>query len=135
MIIHLENRCAKLKVGDKVLLRHTAFKGKHKIQDRWEYIIYEVIEQPVGKMPVFKVKPIEGDGKMKVVHRNLLLPLSSDHTSKLDTESMVDQAVNMHGIIAAGAFTSHVQNMSAFSKAWVVDMFPQGVLQQLVTTL
>ena len=26
-------RCAKLMVGDKVLLRHTAFKGKHKIQD------------------------------------------------------------------------------------------------------
>ena len=27
-------RCAKLKVGDKVLLKCTAFKGKHKIQDR-----------------------------------------------------------------------------------------------------
>ena len=26
-------QCAKLMVGDKVLLRHTAYKGKHKIQD------------------------------------------------------------------------------------------------------
>ena len=25
----------KLEVGDKVLLKHTAFKGKHKIQDQW----------------------------------------------------------------------------------------------------
>ena len=25
-------RCTKLMVGDKILLRHTAFKGKHKIQ-------------------------------------------------------------------------------------------------------
>ena len=46
----------KLMVGDKVLLRHTAFKGKHKIQDHWENIIYEVIEQPSGKIPVFKLK-------------------------------------------------------------------------------
>ena len=37
---------AKLMVGDKVLLRCTAFKGKLKIQDHWENIIYEVIEQP-----------------------------------------------------------------------------------------
>ena len=54
-----------------------------------------------------------------MVHWNLLLPLFSDpldHTNKLDTESMVDQTVNMHGVIAAGAVTSHVQNMSAYSK-------------------
>ena len=31
--------CAKLMVGDKVLLRHSAFKGKHKIQDHWENTI------------------------------------------------------------------------------------------------
>ena len=47
---------AKLMVGDKVLLRHTAFKGKHKIQDNWENTIYEVIEQPFENMPVFKIK-------------------------------------------------------------------------------
>ena len=39
-------RCAKLRVGDKVLLKCTAFKGKHKIQDQWENTIYKVIEQP-----------------------------------------------------------------------------------------
>ena len=30
-------------VGDKVLLRHTAFKGKHKIQDQWKNTVYELI--------------------------------------------------------------------------------------------
>ena len=87
-------RCAQLKIGDKVLLKHTAFKGKHKIQDRWENTIYGVIEQPLGKIPVFKIKSMEGNDKMKVVHRNLLLPLFSDpsyHTSESDTESMVDK--------------------------------------------
>ena len=43
----------KLMVGDKVLLKYTAFKGKHKIQDWWENTIYEVVGQPIGKTPVF----------------------------------------------------------------------------------
>ena len=86
-------------------------------------------------MPVFKIESIEGDGKAKVVHQNLLLPLfsdPSDHTSMFDTESMVDQTVNMHGVIAAGAVTSHVQDMSAYSKAQVADMLQQGLLSQHV---
>ena len=69
-------RCAQLKVGDKVLLKWTAFKGKNKIWDRWENAIYEVIEQSLGRVPVFKIKPREGDDKSKVVHRNLLLHYS-----------------------------------------------------------
>ena len=59
------------------------FQGKHKIEDRWENTIYEVIEQPLSEMPVFKIKSMEGDDNMKVVHQNLLLPLftdPSDHT-------------------------------------------------------
>ena len=65
-------------VVDKVLLRHTAFKGKHKIQDHWEHTIYEVIEQPFGKIPVFKIKSMEGeDIRVNIVHKNLLLPLFS----------------------------------------------------------
>ena len=86
-----------MKVGDKVLLKCTAFKGKHKIQDGWENTIYEVTEQPLDKIPVFQIKSMEGDDKMKVVHRNLLLPLfsdPSDHTSKSDTKSVVDQTVS-----------------------------------------
>ena len=63
---------------------------------------------------------MEGDDKMKVVHRNLLLPLfsdPSDHTSELDTKSVVDQTVSTHEVIAAGVVTSHVQNMSAYSRS------------------
>ena len=80
-------------------------------------------------MPLFKINSTEGDDKTKVVHRNLLLPLfsdPSDHTSESDTESMADQTVSTHGVIAAGAVTSHVQNMSAYSRAWVTNMFNKG---------
>ena len=43
-----------------------------------------LIEQPIGKIPVFKIKPIEGDNNMEVVLRHLLLPLfpnPSNHSS------------------------------------------------------
>ena len=125
-----------MKVGDKVVLKCTASKRKHKIQARWENTIYEVIKQLKGKIPVFKINPKKGDDKTKVVHRNLLLPLFADppdHTNELDTESMVDQIVNTHEIIAAGAVTSHVQNMSVYSRPWVTNMFQQVL--QFVTTL
>ena len=86
-------------------------------------------------MPVFKVESREGYGKTKAVHWNLLLSLfsdPSDHTNTLDTESVVDQTVNTHGVITAGSVTSHVQDMSAYSKAQMADMFQQGLLPQLV---
>ena len=44
-------------IGDKVLLLHTAYKGKHKIQDHWEDTTYEFVDQPFENMPVFKIKP------------------------------------------------------------------------------
>ena len=66
-------------VSNKVLLRHTAFKGKHKVQDCWEHTIYKVIEQPFSKIPVLKIKSTEGEHiGVKIVHRNLLLSLFSD---------------------------------------------------------
>ena len=61
-------------IGDKVLLQHTAYIGKHKIQDHWENTIYEVVDQPFENMPVFKIKPQGGDNRVKIIHRNLLLP-------------------------------------------------------------
>ena len=58
-----------------------------------------------------------------MVHRNLLLPLfsdPSDHTSELDTKSVFDQTVSTHEVIAAGVVTSHVHDMSTYSRAWVL---------------
>ena len=79
---------------------------------------------------------MEGDDKMKVVHWNFLLPLfpiPSDHTNELDSMPMIDQTVDTHGVVAANAVTSHVQNMSAYSRAQVASLFQQGL--QFVTAL
>ena len=71
-----DRRCrgAALDIGDLVLVKKTAWKGKHKIQDRWESNEYQVIEQPTPGIPVYKVKCIAG-GRTRVLHHNLLLPL------------------------------------------------------------
>ena len=36
---------AELKVGDLVLIKQTAWKGRHKMQDRWEDEEYQVVDQ------------------------------------------------------------------------------------------
>ena len=125
-------------VGDKVLLRHTAFIGKHKIQDRWENPIYKVVEQPFGKIPVFKIQSMEGDNEEKIVHRNLLLPLfsdPSDQTSEQDSESLVNpkETIGTQVVIAAGAIASHVHNLSTCEGAQVTNMFQWGL--EYVTAL
>ena len=71
-----DKRCkgAELHIGHLVLVRKTAWKGKHKIQDRWESDEYQVIGQPDPGIPVYKVESVAG-GRTRILHRNLLLPL------------------------------------------------------------
>ena len=81
----------KLETGDLVLVRKTAFRGKHKIQNKWEDEDYVIMNQPNSDIPVFVVKPVIG-GKERVLHRNLLLPLGykepvvSDSSDEEDIE-------------------------------------------------
>ena len=118
------------------MLKCTAFKGKNNIQDRWKSTIYGVTEQPLGKISAFKIKSIDGDDKMKVVHRNLLLPLISDpsnHHSKSDTKSMVDQTASLQEVIAVGVITSHMLYLDTYSRVQVTNMFQRGL--EFVTAL
>ena len=73
-LYNLRCRGATLSVGDLVLVKQTAWKGRHKIQDRWEDREYQVVDQPTTGIPVYTVKSLAG-GQAKVLHRNLLLPL------------------------------------------------------------
>ena len=62
----------------QVLLQHTTYKGKHKIQDWWENTIYEVVESTIQKHASFQNQTFgRDDDRVKIVHRNLLLPLLS----------------------------------------------------------
>ena len=46
-------RGATLDVGDLVLVKQTAWKGRHKIQDCWEEDEYQVVDQPTPGIPVY----------------------------------------------------------------------------------
>ena len=78
-------------VGDLVLVKQTVWKGRHKIQDRWESGEYQVVGQPTPGVPVYTVKRIAG-GKTKVLHRNLLLPLQGRirQTGEMVEEGVTD---------------------------------------------
>ena len=75
-----------LQVNDIVLVKRVAWKGRHKIQNKWEPSEYIVIEQPNLRVPVYKVKSFE-DNKIRILHRNMLLPLGV----KFITEDESDQ--------------------------------------------
>ena len=71
-----DRRCkgAVLDIRDLVLVNKTAWKGRHKIQDKWESDEYQVIGQPNPGIPVYEIKSVVG-GRTRVLHQNLLLPL------------------------------------------------------------
>ena len=57
-------KCSKavsLRMGDTVLVQVTTFKGRHKIQSRWENREYMVEWQTYPNVPVYLVHPICGD--------------------------------------------------------------------------
>ena len=56
------SRAAALEVRDTVLVHVTAFKGHHKIQDRWENREYVVEKWPYPNLPVYVVCPRDGEG-------------------------------------------------------------------------
>ena len=74
-----DQRCrgAELEVGDLVLVKQTAWKGRHKIQDKWEDEEYQVMGQPTPGVPMYIIKSIAG-GRPRVLHRNLLLPCKGE---------------------------------------------------------
>jgi hypothetical protein len=70
-------------VGDRVLVRNVGLKGKNKLADRWKEDVYIVQAQTDEQIPVYQVKLEHGKGKLKTLHRNLLLPIG--HIPVVDT--------------------------------------------------
>ena len=70
-----------------MISRQKSFRGKSKLQDRWDSTLYEVIEIPYPDMPVFKIRP-QGDpeAKPRILHRNLLQPIRQVDTSEVENQ-------------------------------------------------
>ena len=78
-------KCSQLKTGDLVLVHQKGFKGKHKIQDKWENIPYKVVKQKSPNLPILLVENIENPTKTRVLHRNMLFPLLTQNLDHKDT--------------------------------------------------
>ena len=87
----------KLQVNDIVLVKRVAWKGRHKIQNKWEPSEYIVIEQPNLKVLVYKVKSLD-DNKVRTLHRNMLLPLGvkfvPEESEESDQDSKEEKELN-----------------------------------------
>lgn len=83
----MKAKAARIELGDKVLVKVLAFKGKHKLADKFEENIYEVIDQPHKDIPVYIVR--SSDGVRKTLHRNHLLPLGN----KIEDETTLERPV------------------------------------------
>ncbi|XP_046728051.1 uncharacterized protein LOC124400340 [Silurus meridionalis] len=60
-----------IEVGDRVLLANMSERGKRKLSDKWEGVVYTVVDRDF-RTHIYKIKhPVSG--QLKVVHRNLLL--------------------------------------------------------------
>ena len=70
---------ASLAVGDRVLVKNVERGGPGKLRSYWEQNCYVVIDQKGGENGVVYTvqKENKPNGKMRVVHRNMLLPLST----------------------------------------------------------
>ena len=79
-----------LQIDDLVLVKRVAWKGRHKIQNKWKPEEYVVLEQPNKSVPVCKVKLV-GNGKERVLHTNMLLPLGIKLVTENDSDIESDQ--------------------------------------------
>lgn len=68
-------RSSVLYPGDRVLIRNmTPRGGTGKLRNHWEDTIHTVVRQVGGDVPIYELRPEQGKGKTRILHRNLLLP-------------------------------------------------------------
>lgn len=73
----LKIKSSVLKPDDLVLVKIVAFDGRHKLSDKLENDPYVVINQTNDDYHVYRIKKQNGEGKIRVLHRHLLLPICS----------------------------------------------------------
>ncbi|XP_060733694.1 uncharacterized protein LOC132851087 [Tachysurus vachellii] len=81
-----------LNVGDRVLLANKGERGKKKLADRWDPNVHTVKDRDL-RANIYKV--IDGKGKSKVVHRNLILDISFLPIEPTQDEDVLSSAGNV----------------------------------------
>lgn len=66
-----------LEVGDRVLLKNLGLKGKHKLESKWNAVPHVIVGK-LPNLPVYRVKPQTGQGSVRTLHRDHLLPIGTE---------------------------------------------------------
>ena len=98
-----------LEVRDTVLVHVTTFKGWHKMQDRWENREYVVEKWPYPDLPVYVECPRDGEGHSQTLHRNYLLPISSNMEQD-ETDGPEDRIKNNTSLTPVPSASSSTQS-------------------------
>ena len=88
----------KLEKGDKVLMKKTKFdEGKRKLANRWDDEVYVVVKK-LDDLPVYEIKPENGRGKARRIHRNNLLPIQKrvPENDRSSSSSSSDDEYSLH---------------------------------------
>ena len=106
-----------------VLVHVTAFKGRHKVQSRWENREYVVEWQPYPNLPVYVVCPIHGEEHSHTLHQNFLLPISQ----------VLEQEECENGV--EGGSSNEPSPVPHAEGASLVDQLTKGQLQGILNSL
>lgn len=68
----LNVRPSALQVGQLVYLRDHSARGRHKIQDVWSSVLYQVLKAPLHDGPVYTIAPVDDLQRARNVHRDHL---------------------------------------------------------------
>lgn len=62
-----------LDIGYRALVKNVRIRGKHKLADKWESTVHVVVKR-ASDLLIYTVKPETGEGPLRTLHRDLLLP-------------------------------------------------------------
>ena len=79
------------------------------MQNRWENSEYVVEKQPYPNLPVYVVHPRDGEGHSRTLHRNYLLPISSN-MGQDETDEPEDRVKNDTALTPAPSVGSSTQS-------------------------
>ena len=79
------------------------------MQDRWENREYVVEKQPYPNLPVYVVCPRDGEGCSRALHRNYLLPISSN-MGQDETDGAEDRVKSNTSLTPVPSVSGSTQN-------------------------
>lgn len=63
---HPRTKASHIEIGERVLSRNRAVRGRNKIQDKWSSVVYKVVQR---RGDVYDIEPADGTGKVRTVNR------------------------------------------------------------------